>query len=860
TNNLKDDLLKEKEAEDRNLNLLLSKLEQLSKNSQFILGFKMKWEKLFLSYEDLRLITDVGVVQVKTGQWKAELRETEKGLLEVMEMSEQTIQELSGKCNLDSFPMWQEQKDLMRINQEKGLEIAKLKKNIERIEAEHKTTKEILSFHLEEVQFEPVVEPKIADTMEELQSETYQLNISKDNNLEEEIKPHPKIIEDQRQNRMQLLPPLQDKIERLIKGIKELEIKELADRTLSTMDQLSEEDEIREIEQDVRGLQQQQQMYALARENNLKGEYHKMMAISIAKEADNLRIPDESYKLSNGFESHFQDMDEEATCKEDEMKFESIEEELAQIQMVTGQFCNTKDLLLVKLDLLLTQPSTESPLPAESEDFKAGPFEGSGRLKKINAGKDAAIQKLQEEHQKLTRKRTTRTNQFLNEAAEGETRCFTRLTSELLIKAKSDELLSLRENLTSLVDENEKWKQAVINLKERVLNFEIELCKLKQENEKIKEESKEKEGEMRALQDCQTFLSPERARIKIPPKKLFLFQQEGDAVTTALKNKQMEIDDLQSKVQYLYNKESQFNQELERAQNQAVKLQNYFICQAQDADEREANLRMKIMELEEKLHSSFTATENANEQAKILQDQLNVISKQTDELAAQLSTWNKKISALGALVDLKGHLDQAYADLELEEGKVEELKKQKEVIQEVLDEVHEKRMDLAARTERNVDESLMRGSSITIGSTLGIKQEEMESLLRGDPGGIDISVTGQFGSRNVPNTPRKPNESSMQKNSFSQLFVQFLQSETHESSAAAKSSAHHKTPDSVDPRIHSPNTSDLTVVSLVLPPGYEAGRSGNLLHEVAEAFPTYTHLLLLPSKNVGVALKEFSKQ
>lgn len=48
-----------------------------------------------------------------------------------------------------------------------------------------------------------------------------------------------------------------------------------------------------------------------------------------------------------------------------------------------------------------------------------------------------------------------------------------------MIKAKSDQLLALNENLTNKVNENETLRQAVTNLKERTLILEMDICKLK---------------------------------------------------------------------------------------------------------------------------------------------------------------------------------------------------------------------------------------------------------------------------------------------------------------------------------------------------------------------------------------------
>ena len=62
-------------------------------------------------------------------------------------------------------------------------------------------------------------------------------------------------------------------------------------------------------------------------------------------------------------------------------------------------------------------------------------------------------------------------------------------------------VLSWNENFTNEVHENELLRQAVTNLKERILILEMDICKLKGENEKIVETSRGKETEYQALQE-----------------------------------------------------------------------------------------------------------------------------------------------------------------------------------------------------------------------------------------------------------------------------------------------------------------------------------------------------------------------
>ena len=81
---------------------------------------------------------------------------------------------------------------------------------------------------------------------------------------------------------------------------------------------------------------------------------------------------------------------------------------------------------------------------------------------------------------------------------------------ELRIPAKSEELLSLQEKLRGQLSENELLRQAVTSLKERIADFKMHVCWLKEENVKIVETSREKDMENQALQETNWLLSKMR--------------------------------------------------------------------------------------------------------------------------------------------------------------------------------------------------------------------------------------------------------------------------------------------------------------------------------------------------------------
>ncbi|XP_066883973.1 thyroid receptor-interacting protein 11 isoform X2 [Kogia breviceps] len=702
--------------------------------------------------------------------------------------------------------------------------------------------------------------------------------------------------------------------------------------------------------------------------------------------------------------------------EQNETKLKNFGQELAQVQHSIGQLCNTKDLLLGKLDIISPQLSSGSSLSSQSAESlrttKSDVLSESSKqeieeLRKSLKEKDATIRTLQENNHRLSewiaasseleRKEQEQTDSEIKQLKEKQDILQKSLKEkDLLIKAKSDQLLSLNENFTNKVNENELLRQAVTNLKERTLILEMDICKLKGENEKIIESSRGKETEYQALQETNTKFSmmlrekefechslKEKAlafehllkekeqgktgelnqllnAVKSMQEKTVTFQQERDQVMLALKQKQLENTAIQNKVQHLRDKELRLNQELERLRNHLLESEDSYTREVLAAEDREAKLRKKVTVLEEKLVSSSNAMENASRQASLqvesLQEQLDVASKQRDETALQLSMsqeqvkqyvlslsnlqmvlehfqqeekamysaelekhkqlvaeWKKKAENLERkLVSLQERLDEANIaldsasrlteQLDLKEEQIEELKKQNEVRQEMLDDVQKKLMNLVNSTEGKVDKVLMRnlftGHFHTpknqrhevlrlMGSILGIRKEEMEQLLNEDQGGVTRWMTGWLGggSKSVPNTPLRPNQQSLLNSSFSELFVKFLETESHPSIPPPKLSVHDMKPLDLPGRTKldtsvpgnfkdtaesgSDRRTDVNpflaprsaAVPLINPAGLGPGGPGHLLLKpISDVLPTFTPLPVLPDNSARVVLEDLLKQ
>ncbi|XP_038191887.1 thyroid receptor-interacting protein 11 isoform X2 [Arvicola amphibius] len=705
--------------------------------------------------------------------------------------------------------------------------------------------------------------------------------------------------------------------------------------------------------------------------------------------------------------------------EQNETKLKNFGQELAQVQQSIGQLCNTKDLLLGKLDIMSPQLSSGSSLTTQSaEPLKtsqsAGPCESSqllqqelDDLRRSLQEKDATIRTLQENNQRLSesvaassevgRREHKQTDLEIKQLKEKQEVLQNLLKEkDLLIKAKSDQLHSSNENFTNKVNENELLRQAVTNLKERILILEMDISKLKGENEKIIETSRGKETEYQALQETnmkfsvmlrekefechsmrekalafeQLLKEKEQGKagelnqllnaVKSMQEKTVTFQQERDQVMLALKQKQMENSTLQSEVQHLRDKESRLNQELQRLRDHLLESEDSYTREALAAEDRETKLRKKVAMLEEKLVSSSNAMENASHQASVqvesLQEQLSTVSRQRDETALQLSVsqeqvkqyalslanlqmvlehfqqeekamysaelekqnqilaeWKKKAETLeGKVLSLQERLDEANAaldsasrlteQLDLKEEQIEELKKQIVLHQEMLDDAQKKLMNLVSSTEGKVDKVLMRNLFIghfhapknqrhevlqLMGSILGVKREEMEQLFAEDQGGVTRWMAGWLGggSKSVPSTPLRPSQQSVLNSSFSELFVKFLETESHPSVPPPKLSVHDLKPlDSPGRRnvhtnipgsakdITEPRTgrrTDLSpflaprsaAVPLINPAGHGPGGPGHLLLKpMSDVLPTFTPLPVSPDNSAGVVLKDLLKQ
>ncbi|XP_040268027.1 thyroid receptor-interacting protein 11 [Bufo bufo] len=694
-----------------------------------------------------------------------------------------------------------------------------------------------------------------------------------------------------------------------------------------------------------------------------------------------------------------------------ERKLKGLSVELSNVQSNIGELNNTKERILGQLDTAKLQagkpivtPEIDRPLAASSELKDEGVtkiLQEYEQLKIQMQKKDSTIRTLQENNQRLSDSiaLTSEEGRRSQDEAVLELKQL-KERSELLqkslkekdifIKTKGDKLSSATENLRNKENENELLKQAVTNLKERTLILEMDINKLKEENEKVMAKEKEKESEFRALHETNMQFSMllrekefesssmrEKAsalenllkekeqgkagelnhllnEVRSMQEKAILFQHERDQVMLALKQKQMESVALQNEVQHLREKEQRLNQELERLRNHLLEMEDSYTREALAAEDRETELKKKVNVLEERLLSSCTAVETASHQATMqvesLQEQLNIVSRQRDEALLQFNMsqeqvkqyamslsnlqmvleqfqqeekamyaaeldrnkkqnteFRQKVEKLeDKVVSLQERLDEANSALEaasrlaeqldLKEEQIEELKRQGDLKEEMLEDAQKKLMNLLNSTEGKVDKVLMRNLFVghfhtpknkrhevlrLMGSILGLNKEEMDELLVEENRGVTRWVTGWFGaahSKSVPNTPQRPSHQSLLNNSFSELFLKFLETESRPTLpplkmtmqdlaplGAATSGSHSTTASasgsgSIRRQESNPFLAPRSAaVPLISTSSLGAGSSGHLLMKpISETLPTFTPLPV--SADAGAVLKDLLKQ
>ncbi|XP_061897229.1 thyroid receptor-interacting protein 11 [Entelurus aequoreus] len=460
-----------------------------------------------------------------------------------------------------------------------------------------------------------------------------------------------------------------------------------------------------------------------------------------------------------------------------EQRLGSLSLELTQVQQALNQLSSTKDLVLARLDLVAPASETKAAqsIEAESPSLQtAKPPEELALLQAQLAERESLIRTLQENNHRLSCSASSAESEHKNHAAEiqqvrASLEALQRSVrdKDLLIKTKGDQLAQVSEALRNRENDNEVLKQAVTNLKERALILEMDVKKLKEENELVVARSREKESEFRALQETNmqvSLLLREREfelsavsdkaatvekmlkdkeqgksgelnqllnEIKSMQEKAVAFQQERDRVMMALKQKQMETTALQTELQHTRDKEQRLNMELERLRNHLLEVEDSYTREAVTAEDRETELRRRVAMLDERLATSSSAVENASQQASMqvesLQEQLSGVLKQRDDALNQLRTSQEQVNQYAvSLTNLQMVLEQFQQEEKaMYSAELDKLRKEKQEWKKKSDMFG----DQASALQLNLDEAnaaLESASRLT--DQLDLKEEQIHDL------------------------------------------------------------------------------------------------------------------------------------
>ncbi|XP_050981409.1 thyroid receptor-interacting protein 11 [Labeo rohita] len=468
-----------------------------------------------------------------------------------------------------------------------------------------------------------------------------------------------------------------------------------------------------------------------------------------------------------------------------EKKLGLLSQELAQVQQTISQLSSTKDVLLGKLGSVKQSPEASATMATQAfapPNLKGAAPPGQDEslhqelqtMQRVLAEKESMIRTLQENNHRLSNSASLSESEQRNHAEElkqtrekQESLHRSLREKDLLIKTKGDQLSQVSESLRNRENDNEVLKQAVTNLKERALILELDVKKLKEENEAIAAKAREKETEFRALQETNMQVSlllrerefqfsavNEKAtamekmlkdkeqgksgelnqllnEVKSMQEKAVLFQQERDQVMMALKQKQMETSALQSELQHTRDKEQRLKQEVERLRNHLLEIEDSYTREALAAEDREGELRRRVTLLEERLTSSSNAVESASQQASLqvesLQEQLNGAVRQRDEALIQLRAAQDQVNQYAvSLSNLQMVLEQFQQEEKaMYSAELEKHKREKEQWRTKA----ENFQDQAAALQINLDEAnaaLESASRLT--DQLDLKEEQIEDL------------------------------------------------------------------------------------------------------------------------------------
>uniref|UniRef100_A0AAZ3SFY8 GRIP domain-containing protein n=1 Tax=Oncorhynchus tshawytscha TaxID=74940 RepID=A0AAZ3SFY8_ONCTS len=407
-------------------------------------------------------------------------------------------------------------------------------------------------------------------------------------------------------------------------------------------------------------------------------------------------------------------------------------------------------------------------------------------------------------------------------------------------------------------------------------------------------------NELRSMQEKAVAFQQERDQVMLALKQK---QMETTAVQTELQHVKdreqrlkLELDRLRN---HLLEIEESYTREVLAAEDREAELckrvtllDDRLATSSSQVESTSHQASLQVESLQEQLSGTVRQRDEALTQLRAARDQVNqyamslsnlqmvleqfqqeekaMYSSELDKYKREKDEWRRKALKLEDMASaLQINLDEANAaldsasrltdQLDLKEEQLEELKKQVDVRQEMLEESQDKLMNLLNSTEGQVDQALMRNLFMgyfhtpkpkrsevlrLMGSVLGLDKDEVNQLLEEEGGhGVGGWVSGWLGGRavqSVPNTPQRPGAGQGGfNNSFSEMFVKFLEVESRPALPAPRLPVYDIKPLSAPPPGRT--TSSLTKKSQGSGGQRAAGESNPFLAPRSAAVPLMHH-------------------
>ncbi|VTJ61506.1 Hypothetical predicted protein [Marmota monax] len=397
-------------------------------------------------------------------------------------------------------------------------------------------------------------------------------------------------------------------------------------------------------------------------------------------------------------------------------------------------------------------------------------------------------------------------------------------------KHKMQLLQSLQEQKEEMDEFKYKYEQMnaahshlILEKEEEIKNLQKTIEELKAQlpgergdaqtlNSDIFQETKVKilrKKEVQHLRDQELRLNRELERLRS-----HLLESEEPYTQEILAAEDKEIK-LRQKVTLLEEKLVASSKASHQASVQIESLQEQLSLVSQQRDENALQLSLSQERVRQYALSSsnlqrvlehFQEEEKAMHSAELAKEKQSIAEwkNKAEKLEGEVSSLQQRLDEANAMLDSASRLRE---DLDLKEEQMEELKKQNELRKEMFDHVQQKLSTLVSSTEGRVDKVLVRNLFIGLfktpkdkrrevlllmGSILDIPKEELEQLLNEDYGGVSKWMSSWLGgaSKSVSNIPLRPNQQPALNSSFAELFVKFLEKESHPSVSPPKVSAH----------------------------------------------------------------------